>query len=159
MARILIIDPDADFVRESRRVLRTQGYQVSAADNYRDAQEVLTQGRPDLLLLDGVHDQVSDDAELMEEISQDERLRCVPVILVTPGPVDHEGSEERTEEIPRLSKPVSPETLLRATAEHVKRTAFIYSPRSADYDYGPDHPLEPRRAAETKALCERYDLL
>lgn len=159
MARILIIDPDADFVRESRRVLRTQGYQVSAADNYREAQEVLTQGRPDLLLLDGVHDQVSDEAELMEEIAQDERLRCVPVILVTPGPVDHERSEERTKEIPRLSKPVSPETLLRAVAQNVKRTAFIYSPLYGNYDYGPDHPLEPRRAAETKALCERYDLL
>jgi acetoin utilization protein AcuC len=159
MARILIVDGDVDFVRGSRRILSAQGYEVSAAGNYEEALNLMTQATPDLLLLDEVPDPFGGRRKLIEEISRDKRLRCVPVVLVGSGPEALESTERRTPRRSQLAKPVEPATLLEVCAEHVKRTAFVYSPGYGQYDYGPDHPMEPQRAAETVALCERYDLL
>jgi acetoin utilization protein AcuC len=39
------------------------------------------------------------------------------------------------------------------------RTAFIYTDRYADYDYGPDHPLKVLRLKLTYELIRAYDLL
>ena len=38
-------------------------------------------------------------------------------------------------------------------------TAFIYSERYQDFDYGPGHPLRNSRLALTHALCRAYGLL
>ncbi|MBI2116086.1 MAG: acetoin utilization protein AcuC [candidate division NC10 bacterium] len=38
-------------------------------------------------------------------------------------------------------------------------TAFIYSERYQQFDYGPDHPLRNTRLALTHELCQAYDLL
>jgi acetoin utilization protein AcuC len=159
VARILIVDNDVDFVRASRRVLCAHGYEVSAADNYQEALDLMAQATPDLLLVDGVPDPKGEHRQLIEEITRDKRLRGVPVVLVGSGPEAHGGTDQQSGRRPELAKPFKPETLLKVAAEHVKRTAFIYSPGYGQYDYGPDHPMEPRRAAETFALCERYDLL
>jgi acetoin utilization protein AcuC len=39
------------------------------------------------------------------------------------------------------------------------QTAFIYSDRYQDFDYGPGHPLRNRRLALTYELCQAYGLL
>ncbi len=39
------------------------------------------------------------------------------------------------------------------------QTAFIYSERYQDFDYGPDHPLRNMRLALTYELCQAYGLL
>jgi len=39
------------------------------------------------------------------------------------------------------------------------RPLFIHSPEAAQYEYGPDHPFDPRRAVRTYELCGRYGLL
>ncbi|HJX37268.1 MAG TPA: response regulator [Anaerolineae bacterium] len=159
MARILIVGDDADFVSASRRVLQERGYEVSAADNPREALALAERASPDLLLLDSAPGEDSDGVGLIEEISQSKRLRCVPVVLVTAGPAPPECAGELPMVVSRLTKPVKSEALLQVAAEHGVRTALIYSPDYSQYKYGPDHPLEPRRAEETVALCEKYDLL
>ncbi len=159
MARILIVDDDADFVRISGRVLRAQGYEVSAADSRGEALALMGRASPDLLLLDSAACEGADGLDLIEEMSQSKRLRCIPVVVVTSMSALPDGVDERTKGIPRLAKPVKPDTLLEVTARHVVRTALVYSLDYSQYEYGPNHPLEPRRAEETVALCEKYDLL
>src|SRR4030042_2438601 len=85
MARILIVGDDADFVSASRRVLQEHGYEVSAADNPREALDLAGLASPDLLLLDSVPGEDSDGVGLIEEISHSKRLRCVPGGLFTAG--------------------------------------------------------------------------
>jgi CheY-like chemotaxis protein len=157
MARILIVDDDADSVRITTQVLRTQGYEVSAADDRGDALAKMEQASPDLMLLDQAFNSGSNG--LIDEMSSSKSLRTVPVVILASRPDASGGLNERMRDMPQLVKPVELADLRAVVADHIKRTAFIYSPRYAEYQYGPEHPLEPGRARETVILCERYDLL
>jgi acetoin utilization protein AcuC len=157
MARILIVDDDADSVRITTQVLRTQGYEVSAADDRGDALAKMEQASPDLMLLDQAFNSGSNG--LIDEMSSSKSLRTVPVVILASRPDASGGLNGRMRDMPQLVKPVELADLRAVVADHIKRTAFIYSPRYAEYQYGPEHPLEPGRARETVILCERYDLL
>jgi acetoin utilization protein AcuC len=159
MARILIVDDDSDFVRSTRRVLQPHGYQVSGESDSGEALALMERSRPDLLLLDGSMREGSDGSDLVERMSRSKHLSDVPVVLITSMPATSGALEERAEHLPWLSKPVEPDTLLEVAAEHTTRTAFVYSPRYAQYDYGRDHPLEPRRPLEAVELCRKHGLL
>jgi len=159
MARILIVDEDPHFVRTSRGVLESQGYQVSSAEGIDEALEYVQRGRPDLVLLDGALCESRRAAELRDRLAGDGRQREMPVVVIKPASELGDGLDETAEGRASLTKPVDTATLLKAADEGVTRTAFVYSPRYAEYDYGPDHPLEPRRPLQTVELCNRYGLL
>jgi CheY-like chemotaxis protein len=80
---ILVIDDDPD-IREALRIaLELEGYHVSAAANGREAWETLASApKPSLILLDLMMP-VMNGAEFLERLRADERLRTLPVILVT----------------------------------------------------------------------------
>lgn len=159
MARILIVGRDADFVRASRRVLQEHGYTISVTNNAKEALGLAERASPDLLLMDGAPGEGADGLGLIEQLAHSKRLSCVPVVLVASGPIPAAYAGELPIVVSRLTKPVKSEALLQVVAEHVMRTSMIYSPDYSQYNYGPDHPLEPRRAEKTVALCEKYDLL
>ena len=52
MARILLIDDDADLVRSLKTALEDRGYQVETLEAPHRGPELLTPGRFDLVLLD-----------------------------------------------------------------------------------------------------------
>jgi acetoin utilization protein AcuC len=159
MARILIVDDDPDFVRSTRRVLQPHGYQVGGESDSAEALVLMERSRPDLLLLDGAMTGGSDGADLVECMSRSKHLRDIPVVLITSMPATPHVPDGRVEDMPHLSRSAAPDTLLEVAAEHTTRTAFVYSPRYAQYDYGRDHPLEPRRPLEAVELCRKYGLL
>jgi acetoin utilization protein AcuC len=159
MARVLIVDDDTDFVRSTRRVLSPHGYQVSAESDSGEALALMERSRPDLLLLDGAIREDSGSAPLVANMARSKRLRDVPVVLTSSMPATAPVGDGRVEDLPRLSKYAEPGVLLEVVAKHTTRTAFVYSPRYAQYDYGRDHPLEPSRPLETMELCCRHGLL
>jgi len=159
MARILVVDNDPGFVRMAKGVLQTDGYQVQVAMDRSEALNLMEHAVPDLVLLDKQFRREMEGVDLMDAMSRNPRLRQIPKIIVDSAPKGGEQPGDSLESVLCLSKPVKPETLSDAVAGHVTRTAFVYSPQSGEYEYGPDHPMEPRRTSETVELCHKYGLL
>jgi acetoin utilization protein AcuC len=159
MARVLIVDDDTDFVCSTTRVLQPHGYQVLAESDSSEALALMERARPDLLLLDGANSEGGDSVPLIDCLSRSKRLRDVPVVLITSTLATAPVAHGRVEDLPRLWKSAVPDMILQVAAEHTTRTAFVYSPRYAQYDYGRDHPLEPRRPLEAMELCCKHGLL
>jgi threonine synthase len=81
--RIAIIEDNLDSARLLRRVLQAQGeYQIDEAHNGREGLEMVRQHVPDLILLDLMMPEV-DGFGVIESLKADERLREIPVIVVT----------------------------------------------------------------------------
>jgi acetoin utilization protein AcuC len=159
MARILIVDDDPHFVRVTRRSLEGHGYEVSAAQDTKVALTLMERATPDLVLLDGDLDRATEEQDLRGCMSQSTRLRSIPVVLLASPPEQTVDGDQHLGGTPWLAKTLEPEALLEAADEYTTRSAFVYSPQYAEYDYGSDHPLEPRRPRETAELCHRYGLL
>lgn len=81
--RICIVEDNVDAARLLRRVLQAQGdYQIDEAHNGREGLELIRHNRPDLILLDLMMPEV-DGFGVIEALKADERLRDIPVIVVT----------------------------------------------------------------------------
>ena len=158
MARILIVDDDPDFVRITRGVLQTHDYQVSSAVDSSEALEIMRRERPDLVLLNVMLSHETEGLDLRERMLWTPQLRDIPVIMLTALPVVND-QEEYGSEMLWLTRSVENEVLLEVVAENTIKTAFIYSPRFADYEYGQEHPLQPERGRETVELCQKLGLL
>jgi len=157
VARILVVDDNPDFVRTATRILQDHEYQVISTGDSNEALDLMSNARPDLVLLDVMLSHDTQGLELKERMEWTPMLRDIPVVMVTSLPVAN-GPDEYIGETRWLTKPLEPTTLARVVGEEIVRTAFIYSPRYADYEYGEEHPLEPGRARETVHLCKRYGL-
>jgi signal transduction histidine kinase len=91
LPRILLADDNAD-VREYVRVLLAQRYEVEAVGNGLAALEAARARRPDLVLTDVMMPGL-DGFELLRELRADERLRSVPVMMLSA----RAGEEARVE--------------------------------------------------------------
>jgi acetoin utilization protein AcuC len=157
MARVLIVDGDSGFVGAAKRILRNQGYQVISASGRGDVQQLMHKARPDLVLLDVVLSR-DEQADLWNWVSQTSSQSGIPVVIVAPGTEEPNG-EGGADATPWVSTSAEPDVLLEIAARHVTKTAFVHSPRFAEYDYGQDHPLEPGRPQLAVELCQKYGLL
>ena len=91
-AEVLLIDDDDDARTLMRRALESSGHRVEEAGNGREGIAALEQRVPDLVILDLMMP-VMDGFAVLESIREDERLRDVPVVVVTAkdlGPEDRE---------------------------------------------------------------------
>jgi acetoin utilization protein AcuC len=159
MARILIVDGDSHFVRMARHTLQGQGYEVSAAQDTTGALTLMERTTPDLVFLGGSLGEGQGGMDLRERLSRSTRPQGIPVVLLSSVPDPPPDAHQRLGETAWLTKPLEPQALVEAAGEYITRTAFVYSPEYAEYDYGSDHPLEPRRAREAAELCHKYGLL
>ena len=82
MVRVLVVDDAVDIVRLLSARLNRQGYEVSVAYNGREALEVASAERPDVMLLD-VGMPEMDGIEVCRRLKANVQLRHIPVILVT----------------------------------------------------------------------------
>jgi acetoin utilization protein AcuC len=158
VARILIVDDDLDYVRITGGILRSHDYTVLSAADSTEALEKMDGARPDLVLLDIMLSYDTEGLDLREKMVWTPELRDIPIVMVTALPIA-EDDNEGPRRIPWLTKPLRSEVLLDVVAANVLKTAFIYSPRFSEYEYGEDHPLQPERARETVALCQKFGLL
>ena len=83
MARvILMVDDDEGFLLAASHLLKAEDYEVVTARSADEARSQLESGTPDLILLDVIMPG-KDGFTFAAELSKDEKLAAVPVVLVT----------------------------------------------------------------------------
>ena len=123
MSKILVVDDDPDFVKISRTILETEGYQVYAAANGDQALEVMHQDRPDLILLDVMMSTTLEGVDVCREIRVDPDLKLVPIVMISSiATSEHAAEFPDDERIPIdtwISKPIQPAVLLKVVKRFV----------------------------------------
>ncbi len=157
MARVLIVDGDSGFVGRAKRILRDQGYHVLSASERSGVRRLVRTARPDLVLVDGVVKR-DEEPDLRGWVARTSSRLGIPVVMVDEGSAEP-GDEAGADVIPWMSATTEPDMLREIVARHVMKTAFVHSPRFAEYDYGQDHPMEPGRSQLAVELCQKYGLL
>ena len=124
-AKILIVDDDPDFVKITKKVLESRGYETSAASGGAEALKVMRTApfRPDLVLLDIMMDYVTDGLDVSNAMQRDPSLMDIPVIMITSltGVRSQEifPSDEHIAVSAWLSKPVEPKQLLKTVEQEL----------------------------------------
>ena len=80
--KILLVDDDEGFLLAAGRLLEAAGYEVTRAPNAARAQAELESEVPDLILLDVIMPG-QDGFSFADQISKDEKLANIPIVLVT----------------------------------------------------------------------------
>ncbi len=80
--RILVADDSPDTVLGMRLLLESEGYEVIEAYDGLQALEILKDVQPDLIVLDVMMPRL-DGWTALAEIQDDERLKDIPVVLLT----------------------------------------------------------------------------
>ena len=81
--KILIVDDDLDFSSAMQGLLESRGYQVTTACNGKEGFELALSLKPDLMLLDVMMTYDNEGFELAKKLSEEEKTRQIPVILIT----------------------------------------------------------------------------
>jgi CheY-like chemotaxis protein len=123
MAKILVIDDDADFVEAVRLVLERAGHSVEAAPGPDEGVEKIRTCRPDLVLLDVMMPSGYEGFGVARKIREEMGLRSLPLVIVT-GVHDRKKVPYRfapdDQYLPVdvfLDKPVAPDQLLATVGE------------------------------------------
>jgi CheY-like chemotaxis protein len=82
MKKILIIEDEEVLLGLLQRKLSQEGYQVDIARDGQEGLEKTKKDKPDLILLDIVMPKMG-GFELMEELNKDEKLKDIPIIIVS----------------------------------------------------------------------------
>lgn len=82
MAHILAVDDDELVLRSVRRVLENAGFTVSTATNGQEALNLITNGQPDLIVLDIIMPGI-DGLEVCRRIRADPYTAKLPVLFLT----------------------------------------------------------------------------
>lgn len=116
MSSILLIDDDNDMLAMTERWLRKEGYEVVSATSGREALEILSAKKPDLILLDYAMPDMNGPA-MLSAIRADDSLSAVPVLYRTgmeDGSLDEDKEPRPDGVIPKAEgKPF----LVKAVAE------------------------------------------
>ncbi|MCD5383676.1 response regulator, partial [candidate division WOR-3 bacterium] len=116
--KILIIDDDTEFVASTATLLESRGYEIDSAPNGKEGLEKAKTFKPHLVLLDVMMTTRSEGFDISRELSKDERLKSIPVIVVTGIrekmnlPFGFEPNETWLPVKVVLEKPITPEQLL-----------------------------------------------
>ena len=82
MARILVVDDEPSCRGPLSKLLELEGYETDVAADGVEAMDRLAQRLPDLVLLDLLMPRM-DGVQVLESIRKDQRLKNLPVIIVT----------------------------------------------------------------------------
>ena len=81
--KVLIIDDDPDYVDGIKSILDKADYQVDVAYNPKDGLAALKTGGYDILLLDIMMGRGAEGVMVARQINKDEKLREIPVLIIT----------------------------------------------------------------------------
>ncbi|MGB2600200.1 MAG: response regulator [Candidatus Omnitrophota bacterium] len=118
--KVLIVDDEVDILKTVEYRVKKAGYEAVTAVNGKGALEKAKSESPDLIILDWKLPDI-DGGEVYEELKADERLRNIPVIILTASS-DNESLALRIREIGAehvmiMIKPYEPEDLLSKISE------------------------------------------
>jgi DNA-binding NtrC family response regulator len=123
MARIFIVDDDADFLEACKSILVREGYTVESANNVKDAEERIKEGDYDLIMLDIMMEQPDDGISLAHRLKK--QGVEVPVIMMS-GVSKVTGYQygKCDDVLPCMDfieKPVTPDTLLSKVKTYIEK--------------------------------------
>jgi CheY-like chemotaxis protein len=122
MAKILVIDDDRDFVKITKMILQSGGYDVISASNGEEGIKVMRQEKPNLVILDIMMTYILEGLDVRRQMAADPNLRNIPVIMSTSLTGERvQGTLPSDEYVPEsmwLYKPIDPDKLLN----QVKKT-------------------------------------
>ncbi len=81
--KIIIVDDDRDYADAMRLVLENSCFDVRHALNIRQARDMITGDRPDLIIMDVMMEKHTDGFDFCSELKQDPSLSSIPVIIIT----------------------------------------------------------------------------
>ena len=116
-SRILIVDDNPINLKLAVNVLEIEGYTVEKAVDAEQAQEILTQSTPDLILMD-IALPGMDGLTLTRKLKADKRLKHIPVIALTAFAM--KGDEQKATEAGcdgYITKPIDTRKLPQLVAE------------------------------------------
>jgi CheY-like chemotaxis protein len=112
MARITVVNDNADFLELMHEILEDERYESTTIDGDRpDALDRIRASRPDLLMIDirlgidGAH-----GWDIAKQVRQEQEFHGLPVLLCCSDPFaasELEGELEATHDVETLSKPFS----------------------------------------------------
>ena len=113
MALIVIIDDDPDILDASSLVLRSKGYEVLTATNPNDGYKLVTEKKPNLIILDVMMDE-PDDGFFLAQKFRKEKI-TTPILMYTSVSKAVGLDFGKNEMVPVddfVEKPISPEELV-----------------------------------------------
>ncbi len=123
MAKILVVDDDADIVEATQLFLRREGHQVEAAYNRWDGLKKVDSFQPDLLILDVIMEQPDDGFSMAQELRR--AGNKVPILMLTSvGTVSGLTFGKDSQMVPVdefQSKPIEPAKLIEKVNQLLKR--------------------------------------
>ena len=119
---ILVVDDDPDAREFLTTVLQDNGFATATAENGAEALKRIEEKLPDLVALDITMPEKSGVA-VYRTLKEDERLKHIPVIIITGVSDDFKQFISSRRQIPPpegyISKPVEPEEFLRLVKTHL----------------------------------------
>lgn len=121
MAKILVIDDDRDYIKITRMILQSGGYDVITAASGEEGLRVMRLERPNLIILDVMMTYILEGLDIRRQIAADPSLKDIPVIMSTSLTGERVQrslpSDEYVPDSAWLHKPIDPDKLL----EQVKK--------------------------------------
>jgi CheY-like chemotaxis protein len=121
MAKILVIDDDRDFIKITKMILQSSGYEVISAANGDEGLKVMHREKPNLVILDVMMTYILEGLDIRRQIAADPSLKDIPVIMSTSLTGERVQrslpSDEYVPDSAWLHKPIDPDKLL----EQVKK--------------------------------------
>jgi len=125
--KILIIDDDTDLVEAVSTLLEANNYTVLQAHTADEGYDTALKENPDLILLDVMISTKTDGIELAKKLDADEKIKNIPVIMITGIRRDLNlpfGLEPDPNFLPVeafLEKPIKPDVLLNNITALLKK--------------------------------------
>ena len=120
MSRVLVVDDEPDIVYMVKVILRSAGFDVTAASGVEDAMTRLSGDDPDLVLLD-LRLGDGEGWTVLEHLRAEGRTDTIPVIILS-AHANPSTTERATREGARayITKPFVASALLAAVRQHVE---------------------------------------
>ncbi len=83
LKKIVIVDDDIDIITAVESILTAKGFKVLSANDKKEGLALIMRENPDLAILDVMMSTQFEGFELAEEISKNETLNHIPVIIQT----------------------------------------------------------------------------
>jgi CheY-like chemotaxis protein len=158
MTKILVVDDVSSNITVLTWMLMHQGYTVSSAQSGRQALELVSADRPDVILLDVSMPEMS-GIEVCRRLKADPQWRLIPVILVTARTRDEdivEGLNAGADDY--ISKPVTRE-VLSARLQSALRIKSIYDELAASNEQLRQEMAERARAEEELRHAQKLEVV
>jgi CheY-like chemotaxis protein len=122
MAKILVVDDDRDFIKITRMILQSGGYDVVTASSGEEGLNLMRREKPNLVILDVMMAYILEGLDIRRQMADDPDLKNIPVIMSTSLTGERVQrtlpSDEYVPDSAWLHKPIDPAKLL----EQVKKT-------------------------------------